>query len=419
LQEHPEGTDAGELCRKIFPQEGYTAEDFRLRLSYLQKLLDQFLALEHWQNTPAAPEKNLVQAYRQRGLERPFQDALKQARQVLERQPRRNQAYVASGGALLWEEAHFHSMHGTEIEPHLLALSENADQQWLLHKLHYCCLHTSYRTRFNSENALSLRREMEMVLQQTHYTHLPAIGTWYACLNMLEHPENADFFTRFKGAILENGACFDDEELRSLHFFALNFCIRRVNVGESSYFHDIMDIYKDGLERRYLLQNDILPHITYHNIVAAGLQTQDYEFVGQFISEYRSHLERRYRDSAYSFNLARLKMARKDYDEALRLLQHANYHDPLLNMAAKTMAIKIYYALDEYEVLSAHLDAFIKYIRRKAGLGYHRNHYLQMARYTQKLMALNWNNKAEVQALREKILREPQLTEREWLLEQF
>jgi outer membrane PBP1 activator LpoA protein len=88
-------------------------------------------------------------------------------------------------------------------------------------------------------------------------------------------------------------------------------------------------------------------------------------------------------------------------------------------MAAKTIALKIYYALNEYDVLEAHLEALIKYIRRKPGLGYHRNNYLHLARYTQKLIALNWDDKPKIEALRQKIETEPMLTEREWLLEQF
>jgi hypothetical protein len=54
--------------------------------------------------------------------------------------------------------------------------------------------------------------------------------------------------------------------------------------------------------------------------------------------------------------------------------------------------INVYAPLGEYEVLSAHLEAFIKYVRRKPGRGYHRNNYLQLARHTQKLISLNWND---------------------------
>jgi hypothetical protein len=267
---------------------------------------------------------------------------------------------------------------------------------------------------------LSFREELENMLARPEYGQNPAVSTWYYCLKMLESPETENHFHRFKTEVMAHGGIFHPEEMRDLHLFAINYCIRQVNKGRVDFFHDIMDFYKDGLSKGHLLDNNgSLSHFTYHNIVAASLHTRDYAWAETFISTYRNHLERRYRDSAYSFNLARLKFARKSYAEALALLQHSNYHEPLLNMAAKTMAIKIYYELDEYEVLEAHLEAFIKYIRRKPGLGYHRQHYLQMARYTQKLIHLNWMDKAEVQALRDQIAGETALVEKEWLLERF
>lgn len=411
--------DKQNLHTRIFPERPYSPAAFRLLMSDLQQLIDQFLALEHWMNTPAAVETSTVQAYRQKGLVRHVEDALKQAKTTLERGALRNSEYYVRSGLLLWEEARFQTQHHPEEEPYLMALSDNADLVWLTQKLRYLCLHTAYRARFQSARELRFRPELESMWRQQDFLQNPAVATWYFCLKMLESPESGEYFDRFKEAVLTHGLIFQEDEMRDLHLFAINYCIRRVNEGQIRFFHDIMDFYKDGLAKGHLLDNGVLSHFTYYNIVAAALQTQDYAWAENFIHDYRNALERRYRDSAYSFNKARLKFARKAYPEALELLQHSNYHEPLLNMAAKTMALKIYYELEEYTVLEAHLDAFITYIRRKPGLGYHRNHYLLMARYTRKLIYLNWMNKQEVQALKNRIAAETLLAEKEWLLERF
>lgn len=411
--------DNESLFARVCPGKSWSPTAFRLLMSDLQKLLDQFLALEHWLDTPAAVETDMTQAYRQRGLERHFEDALNLAKTGLERNALRNSEYFIRSGQLLWEEARFQTQHHPEEDVYLLALSENADMTWLTQKLRYLCLHTAFQARFQSAQTLPFRAEAERMLERPEYFQHPAVSTWYYCLKMLESPESNQFFQLFKTEVFAHGLIFRAEEMRDLHLFAINYCIRQVNEGHVQFFHDIADFYKDGLSKGHLLDKGELSHFTYYNIVAAALQTRDYVWAENFIQDYRNLLERRYRDSAYSFNLARLKFARKAYPEALELLQHSNYHEPLLNMAAKTMAIKIYYELDEYEVLDAHLEAFIKYIRRKPGLGYHRQHYLQMARYTQKLIHLNWMNKAEVQALRERIAAETALAEKEWLMERF
>lgn len=419
IQEDVRSDDKEQLYARACPGAPYEPQKLRLLMSYLQKLADQFLAVEQWQATPGAQESELVQAYRQKGLERHFQDALHLAKQHLAQQPLRNSGYYMRQGILLWEEARYASLRHPHDESALLALSDNADLLWLSQKLRYLCLHTAYTARFRTTRHLRLREEVESVLQQADYSAVPAISTWFYCLKMLESPESAGYFAQFKQQFLAQSQAFDPDELRDLYLFAVNYCIRRVNEGQTVFFHDIMDFYKEGLMQGHLLDKGVLSHFTYYNIVAAGLHTREYEWVENFIQRYRNALERSYRDSAFSFNRARLEFARKRYDDALALLQNANYHDPLLNMAAKTMSLKIYYALGEYEVLHAHLEAFVIYIRRKPGLGYHRNNYLNLARYTQKLIALNWNDKAEVSAMRQKIENEAVLTEREWLLEQF
>ncbi|MCC6410131.1 MAG: hypothetical protein IT270_00645 [Saprospiraceae bacterium] len=180
-----------------------------------------------------------------------------------------------------------------------------------------------------------------------------------------------------------------------------------------------MDFYKDGLLKGYLIENGILSRFTYHNIVAAGLQTREYDWVEDFINRYKNTLERTHRESSYSFNFARLEFARKRYEVVLPLLQNSNYYDPLLGLAAKAMALKIYYETGEYELLHSHLIAMKNYIRRKSMIGYHRTYYLNLIRFTQNLTDLNWKNKTAVAQLNARIREEPALTEREWLLEQF
>lgn len=419
LQEPTGGISTEMIIRQLWPDHPNAPQQLRLLMSYLQKLVEQFLALEQWQGTPGAVESELVKVYRQRGLERHFQDSFKLANDILNNQPLRNTDYFGWQGALLWEEARFNTLRQPENSGRLSQLSDNADLFWLSQKLRYGCLHMAFQARFSTAQGLSLRQEIDHILSLRDFLQTPAIATWFYCLRMLENPENLDFFQHFKTLLLQHGQIFNVDEVRDLFLFAINFCIRQVNEGKTGFFHDILDFYKDGLSKGHLFENGVLSHFTYFNIVAAALHTSDFAWAETFIHEQRNALERSYRDSAFSFNLARLEFARKRFDAALSQLQHSNYHDPLLSMAAKTIALKIYYESDEFEVLHAHLEALIKYIRRKPGLGYHRNNYLNLARYTQKLIGLNWNDKTELLQLRQKIEAEPVLTEREWLLEQL
>lgn len=138
----------------------------------------------------------------------------------------------------------------------------------------------------------------------------------------------------------------------------------------------------------YLYEHGILSRFTYHNVVAAALHTGEHDWARGFIHSYKNHLEKRYRESAFSFNLARLEYAQANYGLVLELLQTANYRDPLLNLAAKTLLLKTYYDLREHDLLQSHLDAMRNYIHRKRVIGYHRSNYLNIVRYMEKLLKL-------------------------------
>lgn len=402
----------------VYGKGSMDEQKWRLLLSYLQQLAEHFLAYQQWVNTPGAVEKELVRSMRQRRLDHQFPGALRTAKVALERQPLRNSDYYVQFGLLLWEEARFESLRTPDETFFLDNLSDNADLSWLTQKLRYLCLVRAQQTVYKTASPMRFRSEIEQMILQYKLLETPAVEIWYYCLQMLETPESIDFFNRFKQALLANDQMFDSDEIRDLHLFAVNYCIRLVNSGQSHFFHDIMDFYKNGLLKGYLIENGHLSRFTYHNIVGAALQTKEYDWIEVFIAKYKNAVERSYRESYFKFNLARLEFARKRYDDVLPLLQHSNYYDPLIALAAKSLALKTYYEMKAHDLLESHLEAMKIYIRRKP-MGYHRNYYLNLVRFTQKLMLLNPGNASQARTLRTAIEQEPMLIDREWLLEQL
>jgi hypothetical protein len=57
------------------------------------------------------------------------------------------------------------------------------------------------------------------------------------------------------------------------------------------------------------------------------------------------------------------------------------------------------------------------FISRQRVIGYHKNNYLNIIKFIQKLMSHNPNDKAERATLRQRIEAEERLTEKEWFLE--
>lgn len=88
-------------------------------------------------------------------------------------------------------------------------------------------------------------------------------------------------------------------------------------------------------------------------------------------------------------------------------------------MGARTLLLKIYYELSEFDLLQNHLDAFGSYLRRKNGLGYHRTNYRNLIKYTNRLLSLNTMDKSAINNFRDSVQAEEILTEKGWLLRQI
>ena len=146
------------------------------------------------------------------------------------------------------------------------------------------------------------------------------------------------------------------------------------------------------------------------------MQIDQADWAEEFIGTWSVRLERRFRERMVSFNQAKIAYHRKDYDAAIPLLQRANYHDQLLNLRARTLLLRIFYELEEIDLLQSHLDAFSSYLRRKSGLGYHRTHYRNLIKYTKRLLALQFSDKVAVFNFKKSVEDEKLLTDRSWLL---
>jgi hypothetical protein len=88
----------------------------------------------------------------------------------------------------------------------------------------------------------------------------------------------------------------------------------------------------------------------------------------------------------------------------------------LHNLDARRMLACIYYDLNEFNTLDAHLEAFKNYLYRHKNLGYHRENCLGFIRLLWRLIALNFSNPLEIKALADEINATSQLVEKDWLL---
>jgi hypothetical protein len=254
--------------------------------------------------------------------------------------------------------------------------------------------------------------QMSAMLQTPHevvqmYAHL---------VQIFMHPEQAEHFTHWKETFYAHGSHLTRKEQREVFLIGLNYCIKQMNSGQRTYIREAFELYKQALTAEILQENGWITAATYKNIIRIGTALEEHGWVALFYEQQKKALHPRERDDAYAYNGAFLHFQRKEYSQAMPLLQRTNLSDRLNNLDARRMLLRTYYELNEIQALDSLLASFGAYLRRQKDLGYHREMYLNLVHYTRYLMdAVRLTQKQRLK-LAEQIKAQEYVADREWLI---
>ena len=154
-------------------------------------------------------------------------------------------------------------------------------------------------------------------------------------------------------------------------------------------------------------------------MVSIALKLEEYNWAEDFIENNAQNLEDNIRANTENFARAKLGYELKDYTSSMRLLVVVDFKHPVYNLLAKTLLLKIYYELDEYDAMDSLLDSMTTYIRRKDIADIRRDNFANIVRYVRQLSRIASGDKKKLAELKARIADTSQLTEKRWLLERL
>lgn len=388
--------------------------------SYLLEALEQFLALEDWRETPSDGHVRTTAQLRRLRLDEPAAAMLRYTRRRLDAEPQRSAGYYRADYQLHLEALQLSQQQGRARALPLQQLSDAQDIAFLCEKLRTGCLLGSHQLVAPQGYDPGLLTPVLQFLEGHRYLDIPAVAAYYHGYFAQAGGAGSDaHFQRLKAVLEHHAAHFSLSEIHDLYLLAVNFCIRRINQAEPSYFRAVFELYQSGLQNGALLEDGVLSRWTYTNIALTALHLREFDWVRHFLEDFAPLLPPGHREGAFHFNMARYHYDLGRRTEAMQHLLHMQYDDVLHNLSAKTLLCKIYYELDEADALDNQLDSTQAFLRRTKGLGYHRSSYAATVNFMRRLVAVNRNDSAAVAALRSQIEAVPTLPEREWLLRQL
>lgn len=293
------------------------------------------------------------------------------------------------------------------------------DDFYVIEKLRQACLVANNNNVFGIKSKSYYQDEILKLAEQNHFRSNPFVRAYLSVYRMLAQKDERHYFS-LKKIIDDYGYDFEDKNLAELFTYARNFCIGKINAGESKYFKEIFDLYEQGLSKRVLLLNGEINERNYKNIVTTGLRIGKHQWVFDFISEYRYKLNKSVRENAFNYNLANYFFHTGKFDKALQNLQKVSLADLFYGLDARSLTLKCYYELSEHEAFLNAYYSFRQFVQRKKNVSeQHRRNYHNFLRIAKKLMNLRPRDKKSVLRIQHEILNQKALADKNWLEEKI
>ncbi|MEM6348385.1 MAG: hypothetical protein AAF927_31175 [Bacteroidota bacterium] len=381
----PQQLVAEKIWQSLYPKQSYEQQKLKDHMSQLSRLLKGFLLLQYLQEeADGLAERLSLASLAGLQAEKLFGQYRNAWQKTREKAPYRDANYYEDWmhvadytdqlKGISWKREYGHSLQ---------AKADNLDRYYLIQKLQAYCEMLNRNNLQQQHYEPHLIEDIQALLQNNpQYLAVPAIKLWYLVLQTLLKSEDRESFLALREALQEDGHYFRSAERRAMYKYALNFCIRRINAGQNQYLEDSFTIYQEMLAARLLHVQGKLSHTDYKNIASSGIRLQAFDWVENFIHQYKSEVGGGLADNVYTYCLAYLYAASGKEGEAMRLLQEVQFTDVYYVLSARTLLLQIFYDQGEWDSLEYQLKAYQLFLKRNRTISQrNRKLYLNYARY--------------------------------------
>lgn len=406
--------------KKLYPSQKFDDGKIRLVMTFLQKNIEQYLVNQNFDGEGDGDENiRLATIYRKMSLPKHFERQIKKIDKEQEKTQHKNANFFDKKFKIEWEKHHYASMKRRYGDVHLQEIGDYLDVVYFVRKLEQACYTIAHQNIFKQDYKLALLDEIIQHIEENKLYKIPVVSIYYHCYQALKKDPETGWFQKFRIELETHKTLFPEEELSELYLLALNFCIRQYNAGNVEYLEEEYNLYKECLEGGYLYKDGYLSRFTYRNFMTVCIAANKLDYAAIFIEEYIDKLEPQYKESAYSFNTARLAYHQKKYKIALRLLQKIEFEEFYTQISAKIIMLKIFYETKEWDVFINFLENMKTQIYRKKDIGYHKENYLNFLKYAKKLLEIKQMSKSAKLKIVDEIDQEKRVAERAWLKSQI
>jgi len=370
LAGYQQNFDADKLEKEPFFKKHYPGEEFEeQKLRYLQsdltKLLEEFIAYTEYSKDDFRRKYHLLQGFNQRNLDKFFLQEIDSIRKLNDDSPYRDSVYYFNQHQISELSYQYTSeKRNRAFDSSLQEVIDNLEITYLARGFRYYCEMINRRNILSVQYNLSFFDQMVKYLGNELFDYVPAIRIYRLINIALTQPDNVENYNQLLNELEKSSQQFSPTEQRGMYVFAQNFCIRRINRGEAGALKEIFRLYKLMVSGDLLYEGNFVSQPDFKNIVTTGLRLGEVEWVSAFIEDFKGKLNPEFSENAFTYSMAWVHFTRKEYDKALRMLLRVEFNDVYYHLDSKSLLMKVYYEMNEYDPFFSLVDAFKIYLRR-------------------------------------------------------
>lgn len=400
----------------------FNSDRWRKYCSDLLKLIEGYLIQEEFEKDKASQIAYLMDATTIKKLPLISNNAIKKSTSFFKNNTSINQDLFYNNYYLEKKKYRLQKSDRQRAEiSNIENIINNLDNFFIFEKLKYYCDILSRSSFVSHSYDVKLIDEIISYLSKVNEEDLePAILIYYKMVLIVNDFQNENHYFQLKDLLKKYAVKFPQSEASDMYSFVVNYCTRKLNSGNSTYWREYFEIHQQLLENKIIIIDGELNAGIFKNIIAAALRLGESKWTEDFIQNYKDFLPKKQKENAVTYNTALLYLHQKRYAKVIELLQEVEYEDFIYNLSSKRLLLMTYFETDEQEPLFSLIDSWRAYLYRNPNISNAmKEMYSNFLTITKKLARTNKREVKILTNLKEEIINTKNLASRSWLLEKI
>jgi len=346
------------IFSKLYPGQKYKDDVIRRLASNLFKLAEEFAAYNNFRNNNWEYEKNLLQFYSGKNIDKLFWKQHAKAENCLEEQSLRDAEYYRRLSVI------------NEIEMKYILKDDptykKSSYEKEMHNLWKYGLSSMLRLYgfaeyekyfFNKKYELNFAQDLLRMAKESNFMNSSAVEMYYLILKLYGPDKSDEIFNKLRNLIEEKFNEFTKPECFSFYVHLINYCNINKLSSDKQYIRIKFEIVKQMVERDLIIQNGVVDPGWFRGIFSMAFNAGEIKFAENFIEKYKTVVTGKEKENVVKHVYANLAIYNKNFEAALDFLSDCSYQHLNDKWGVKQMYMTIYYEMNNYEQFSYVADS--------------------------------------------------------------